>query len=406
MSVKTGRGGVSIALGDLLMTEDPVWVWDIRARKILWANRAGQAFWSADGLDALRARRFPARDKSLARIAMLAGETGPSREWTEKLTFPGRAEKGSVTCYMQSLQVAGGQPGVIVRALENPRESAPKSKRPPPRKQTAATASDTAALNAIAAQLSQARTGQERKGARQPAPPAEVAPTPQMTLIREFCHELRNPLTVIIGFAERIRDSDSAKARSKAKAYAENILEGAELAMAILRDFAGRLREDGAPPQPPETADVKASVKSCLRLVAPLAKQAGLTLDKSLGRRLPDLRTEERVLKQILLNVLINAVRHQKTGGRIAVTAKRRRDGSLLIAISDDGVGMTKKEIKKGLSGKRRPPSASGDLSGLGLPLVKRLVESAGGSIAIESARRKGTTVEMAFPPPSLVWPD
>ncbi len=76
MSVKTDKGGVSLALGDLLMAEDPVWVWDIRARKILWANRAGQAFWGADGLDALRARRFPARDKSLARIACSRAKPG------------------------------------------------------------------------------------------------------------------------------------------------------------------------------------------------------------------------------------------------------------------------------------------------------------------------------------------
>ncbi len=112
------------------------------------------------------------------------------------------------------------------------------------------------------------------------------------------------------------------------------------------------------------------------------------------------MRAGERVLKQILLNVLINAVRHQKTGGRVQVTVRKRKDGTVRLAISDDGKGMTKKEIRRVMSAARRKASAPSvpGRSGLGLPLVKRLVESAGGTLAIESARGKGTTVEMLFP--------
>jgi signal transduction histidine kinase len=424
MKVKTDKGGMTLALGDLLTVEDPVWVWDIRARRILWANRAGQAFWEADGLDALRARRFPARSSVLTRIAAQAGESAQSREWTETLTLPGRADKNPVTCYMQSLLVAGGQPGVIVRALDAPgKRGRPKPKLPPSRKSVPRVANGKAALKAVAARLDldQGKTEQTlqpryaappasasrngaaaRMPAEAPPSPAAVQSAAHAALIRELCHELRNPLTVIIGFAERIRDIDPSRARLMAKSYAENILEGAELALEILRDFSTRLRDGPGQPRQPQPVNVKSAVESCLRLVAPLAKQAGLTLGKSLGRRLPQLKTEERALKQMLLNVLLNAVRHQKTGGRISVKARRRRDGVLVIGVSDDGVGMTKKEIRAALGGKRAQVSENGALSGLGLPLVKRLVQDAGGTIAIESARRKGTTVEMSFPPQSL----
>jgi signal transduction histidine kinase len=402
MSAKTDKGALTLALGDLLTAEDPVWVWDIGARKILWANRAGQAFWGADGLDVLRARRFPSRNGTLARIEALASDTGPSREWTESLTFPGRTDRRAVTCYMQSLQVAGGQPGVIVRALDAPRERPPPPKRPPHRKQGAEAASDQAALKAIAAQVDRARSALQRPRPAQKPEASTDAVAAQAALIRELCHELRNPLTVIIGFAERIRDADAARVRSKAQDYAKNILEGAELALEILRDFSIRLRDGEPSPQTPEPANVKAAVESCLRLVAPLATQAGLTLGKSLGRRLPHLKTEDRALKQMLLNVLLNAVRHQKTGGRISVKARRGRDGTLRVGVTDDGIGMTKKEIRSALGGKRRAVAENGELSGLGLPLVKRLVENAGGTIAIESIRRKGTTVELAFPRASL----
>ncbi len=271
---------------------------------------------------------------------------------------------------------------------------------------------DSKALKSIAVQLDAARSRRRGKAtksglssANMPAAPPEASSSQaHAALIRELCHELRNPLTVIIGYAERIRDGDRSRSHAKVVSYAQNILEGAQLAMDILRDFSGRLVESAAPSQPP-TADVKAAVESCLRLVAPLAKQAGLRLSKSLGKHLPQLMAQDRALKQIMLNVLLNAVRHQKTGGRIAVKARRLRDGRLRIVISDDGIGMTKKEIKAALHGKPAQQPRPGSLSGLGLPLVKRLVEDAGGAITIESARRKGTTVEIRFPPSSLVSP-
>jgi signal transduction histidine kinase len=409
MGIKTNKGGMSLALGDLLVAEEPVWVWDVGARKILWANRAGQVFWGADTLESLRARRFDARNKTINHIATLAKRGGRSREWTERLTFPGRPDRSTVTCYMQSLEVAGGRLGLIVKAL-----GAAVKPGPPVAAPANATEAGTAAksaLKAIAAQIEQARASRQelRDGAAVEAGAASstaaslTSPSPQhAALIRELCHELRNPLTVIIGFAECIRDADPVRSRSKAQGYAENILEGAHLALDILRDFSGRLTAGAVAPAP-EPANVKAAVESCLGLVAPLAKQAGLTLSKSLGRRLPDLKVETRALKQMLLNVLLNAVRHQKIGGRISVRARRGRDGVLRIAISDDGIGMTKKEIKAALSGKPRQTAEAGSFSGLGLPLVKRLAESGGGTIAIESARRKGTHVEIRFPPASLL---
>jgi signal transduction histidine kinase len=411
MSVDTDQGGAaSLAFGDILTAEDPVWVWDIETRRILWANSAGRAFWGAETLDALRARRFDPRNKALARLAERARI---SREWTDRLSFPGRSAQGAVTCTMQTMDVAGGRPGLLVRAIA----AAPPRAMPAAASATAEPAEDSAqveALRRIGARVKRAQAA-KRAGAellqvasspglpeaQAAAPAAEEGVPPEM--LRELCHELRNPLTVILGFAERIRDSDPVRARGKIKGYAENILEGAQFAMEILADFAGRIRESDDMPFPPEPANVGAAVATSLRLVAPLARQAGMSVSKSVGRTLPRLRTEERTLKQILINVLVNAVRHQKTGGKIAVTARMRRDRSLLLAISDDGIGMTRKEIRAALGAQPKAPSKPTSGTGLGLPLVKRLVESAGGAIAIESAKRKGTTVAMTFPPASLL---
>ena len=406
-----GSGGL-IPLGDFLTAEEPVWVWDAAARRILWANQAGRAFWGAASNESLRVRKFDARNRAVLRMAALAGNSGEKREWVETLTLGAAAGRQSVTCHMQSLEVAGGHPGLIVKALQNAAsrdqsvadtgtvEALPKS----PSEERIARA-DRTALDAIAARLN--RGTAENRLQRQPkapalAPPArEAQPDAALLTVRELCHELRNPLTVILGFAERIRDTaPPGRNQERLRSYAADIMESAHLAMAILGDFSMRILRPEEGPPAPEPVDIKTTVESCLRLIAPLAKQAGLKISKSASAGLPLLLAGERVLKQILLNVLMNAVRHQKTGGRIKVKARRRKDGTVGLTIADDGKGMTKKEIKSVMRAARRKaavPPVPGR-SGLGLPLVKRLVEGAGGTLTIESARGKGTTVEMLFP--------
>jgi signal transduction histidine kinase len=396
-------------LGDFLTAEEPVWVWDAAARRILWANPAGRAFWGAASNETLRDRKFNARGKAVRRMAALASDPGEKREWVEALTLGAAAGRQPVTCHMQSLEVAGGHPGLIVKALRDAaRDPAPEQPEAPPRpmREERAARADRTALGAIAARL-KGDPAVHGEGQRRPRTPASAPPErstrpggAQLT-IRELCHELRNPLTVILGFAERIGDAaPPGRSQDKLRAYAADIMESAHLAMAILSEFSSRiLRPDEGLPQP-EPVDIASAVESCLRLIAPLAQRAGLKISKRAGRGLPPLLAGERALKQILLNVLMNAVQHQKTGGRIQVTARKRKDGTVRLAIADDGKGMTKKEIRRVMNAARRKPPAPAvpGRSGIGLPLVKRLVEAAGGTLAIESTRGKGTTVEMLFP--------
>ena len=403
-----GSGGL-IPLGDFLTAEEPVWVWDAAARRILWANQAGRAFWGAASIDGLRVRKFDARNKAVLRMAALANDAGDKREWVETLILGAAAGRQSVTCHMQSLEVAGGHPGLIVKALRDatereqsaPEIEVPEAPRRSPSDERAAKA-DRTALDAIAARLKHGPAEDSRRHqAKALAPPSREPRSDAVLLtVRELCHELRNPLTVILGFAERISDTaPPGRNQDKLRAYAADIMESAHLAMAILGDFSMRILRPEEGPPAPEPVDIKSTIESCLRLIAPLAKQAGLKVSKSAGPELPPLLAGERVLKQILLNVLMNAVRHQKTGGRIRVKARKRKDGTVRLTITDDGKGMTKKEIKSVMrAARRKAPVVPGPgRSGLGLPLVKRLVESAGGTLAIESTRGKGTTVEILF---------
>jgi signal transduction histidine kinase len=344
---------------------------------------------------------------------------------------------------MQTLELSDGRNGLIIRVLDDTamkdgdistrkRQSKPKTPakataqsksktQPPPRKTpedsglSAMPAGDRAALAAIAAQMQAAAPPAMPKPPRKSVPKTSSfsplgnepyhMPDALTLMLRELCHELRNPLTVILGFAERIRDSGLIRRNpEKAQSYADNNMESAELAMEILADFSARVLRPGAGLPQPEPVEIGPIVTRCVQLIRPLATQAGLKVSKTAGKTLPRLHISERALKQILLNVLMNAVRHQKTGGKVRVAARKLKDGAVRLTIADDGIGMTKKEIRSVIGGSRKPPpEPAPGRSGLGLPLVKKLVESTGGTLSIESVRRKGTIIEILFPPTTTV---
>ncbi len=397
MESESGTGAY-LSIGDFLAAEEPVWVWDAAARRILWANQAGRDFWGETSNDTLRAKPFGARNKSVARMGALAAQTDGKREWVETLTLAAASGRRPVRCYLQGLEVAGGRPGLIVKALSDTDGRAPTPQPGIVANTDASTKdrkrgakSDRVALDAIAARL--------KKGAK-PKPGLDRTPEALALSIRELSHELRNPLTVILGFAERIRDiTPPGRVQERLRAYAADIIDSAHLALAILGDFSDRMLRPDCGATQPDPADIKIAVESCLRLIAPLAAQAGIKLSRRVGGNLPTLLAGERVLKQILLNILMNAVSHQKTGGQIKVTARRQKAGAVRLTVADDGRGMTKKEIKAVLGAARRkaPQPPLPGRSGLGLPLVRRLVEGAGGQLTIESARGKGTTIEIVF---------
>jgi signal transduction histidine kinase len=110
---------------------------------------------------------------------------------------------------------------------------------------------------------------------------------------------------------------------------------------------------------------------------------------------------DERAVKQILLNLLSNAVKFTPEGGRVAVGAEMRSDGSLAVSVDDTGIGIAPENIPRALA-----PFSQVDSSltrryegtGLGLPLVKSLIELHGGTLQLESEEGKGTVATIVFP--------
>ncbi len=138
------------------------------------------------------------------------------------------------------------------------------------------------------------------------------------------------------------------------------------------------------------------------------ARQGGVKLELELQDPLPALRADERKLKQILVNLLTNAIKFTDAGGEVALWAWCRIDSGYMFQITDTGIGIAPKDIPKALS---RFGQVDSDLNrqyegtGLGLHLTKALIEMHGGSLDLQSEVGVGTTVTVRIPAERIVHP-
>jgi two-component system cell cycle sensor histidine kinase PleC len=146
---------------------------------------------------------------------------------------------------------------------------------------------------------------------------------------------------------------------------------------------------------------IPAVVARCHRLMVEIAHRGGVALVVAVPDDCPPLRADERKLKQILLNLISNAVKFTPTGGTVTTATRVEPDGSLTLLVADTGAGMKPEDIPKALAPfvqLEDPMTRRHQGTGLGLPLTKSLVELHGGALRIESELGRGTTVLARFP--------
>jgi signal transduction histidine kinase len=155
-----------------------------------------------------------------------------------------------------------------------------------------------------------------------------------------------------------------------------------------------------------QAVDLEQVIKGCLKLGAEKARQKSVTLERNLPARLPRLWADELRLKQMINNLLSNAVKFTEVGGRVVISVRPVKNPedeqeSVDIVVRDTGIGMDPSEIPVALS-----PFGQVDQglarrhegTGLGLPLVRNMIELHGGTLSLTSARGKGTTATLHFP--------
>jgi two-component system, cell cycle sensor histidine kinase PleC len=242
---------------------------------------------------------------------------------------------------------------------------------------------------------------------RRSAAQAAASVTAEAELLAEMSHELHTPLNAIIGFSEIMRsEALGPVGNAKYRDYLDDIIFCGRHLLGIIDDALDLTRHKADHPTCSEPVALGAVIDEAIRLIVPLAERAGVALRGiSSTTELPCLYGNRRRLRQILLNILSNAVKFTESGGKIEVTADAS-DG-IAIVISDTGIGIAPEDIPFALSrfgqiassGSRKRGGA-----GLGLTLAKALTEQHGGTLSLDGAPcGAGTSVRISFPPSRIV---
>ena len=238
---------------------------------------------------------------------------------------------------------------------------------------------------------------------------AERANRAKSAFLANMSHELRTPLNAIIGFSEIIHLQSLGPDRSERyRSYARDIHDSGTHLLSIISDILdiSKIEAGGAVLDHEADVHVAEVLHNALRLVTPMATEKDIAVAADVGAKPLLLRGSERMLRQILLNLVSNAVKFTPEGGHVAVSGRLLPDGSLSVTVVDSGIGMTSADIQVALTpfgqvDNRLSRRYAG--TGLGLPIAKAMVELHGGRLWIDSTPNQGTTVTVQFPPARTV---
>ncbi|HKB22937.1 MAG TPA: ATP-binding protein [Methyloceanibacter sp.] len=231
--------------------------------------------------------------------------------------------------------------------------------------------------------------------------PAANAASRRLEFLAKVSHEVRTPLNSIIGFAElMLGERLGPIGNQRYKGYVEDIHQSGLYALSLLNDLLDISKIEAGKFELNFTAvDVPELVEDCVASLQPLAKRARIVLRTSLAHDLPAVVADPRRLKQILLNLLTNAIKFTKEGGQVIVSGSII-ESELRLRISDNGVGMTKDEITFAMQPFNQldtaPRKQSG--TGLGLPVTKALVDANRARLVLTSEPGVGTSADVIFP--------
>ena len=244
-----------------------------------------------------------------------------------------------------------------------------------------------------------ARSKAESDSARENA---EAASRAKSQFLANMSHELRTPLNAILGFSEMITSRVFAEKQDRHYEYAGLIHDSGFHLLTLINDILDLAKiEAGSWTLRESDVDLAAIAFEATTMVRPRAEASGSFLLTEIERGLPRLRGDERALKQILLNLLSNAIKFTPRGGRVTVFARARSDGGILLGVSDTGVGIAREDQDRVFQnfGQGRHDVVTADKgTGLGLPIVKGLVEAHDGRIELTSTVGEGTTVIVHLP--------
>jgi signal transduction histidine kinase len=330
----------------------PAFVIDTLAAAVVAANAAGRRAWGLDAADGHRRQRAAlAIDRAMPALRRLPalGRSGDSAT----LTFWTPHGPLHLNCRVEPVGPGGGR--YLVRGLPGGRPDA-----------------DAAQVSALA------RLG----------------------------HEVRTPLSAAIAYAEVLKEEHFGPLGSaRSREYARIIYDSARHALGVIDGMlAGDRGGAGLPDLAFRDLDPAAVIGNCMAVARPLAERAGLKLSAELAPGTPRVIADEVSLKQMLLNLITNAIKFARPGDRVTLSAVHGADGCLRIEVADTGPGMEPgldagafPWPEGGDAAPEPPPSRPDGGLGIGLPLTRALAEANGATLIVASTPGEGTRVAIAF---------
>jgi PAS domain S-box-containing protein len=232
---------------------------------------------------------------------------------------------------------------------------------------------------------------------------AEVANRSKTEFLANMSHELRTPLNAIIGFSQVMAGEMLGPiATQRYVGYARDILGSAEHLLGIINDILDVSKlETGKLELAEEAIDMPKAIADLIHLVESKARASELRVVVRREGELPRLRGDSRKVKQIVLNLLTNAIKFSRPGGEVEIVLKSD-GGAVTVTVTDRGIGMDPHEVELAMTrfGQVTGPWIRQHAgTGLGLPLAIGLTELHGGSLTIQSIKGVGTNVTVVFPP-------
>ena len=257
--------------------------------------------------------------------------------------------------------------------------------------------------DALIAELEQekARSDEARKR-------AEDANLAKSRFLATMSHELRTPLNAILGFSEVMKaELFGAHAIAQYKEYSADIHSSGEHLLSLINEVLDLSRiEAGRYSLTEEAVDLPGLVEDCRHMLELRARKRELKLKEHYEPELPRIWADERAIRQVVLNLLSNAIKFTPQGSEITIKVGWTSRGGQYVSIKDNGPGIPEEEIPLVMQtfgrGSQALKSAEPG-TGLGLPIVKGLVELHGGSFVLRSKLREGTEVIATFPPQRIM---
>jgi len=212
-------------------------------------------------------------------------------------------------------------------------------------------------------------------------------------MMADIAHELRTPLTIMQGKLEGLLDGVYPRDDS----HLTEVLEETHILSRLIEDLRTvALTESGALNLQKESTDVVGLGRDVVRAFAGEAAERQVALTVDAPADVAPIPIDPLRIREVLANLVSNAVRHTPAGGSVDVRVTATPNGDVSVAVHDNGVGMTREDLARAFDRFHKGPESRG--SGLGLTIAKSLVEAHGGTIRASSERGAGTTLTFTLP--------